>query len=198
MRRVMNKVVSSSLIVLSLAVASQAAAEPLPLPGYVAAGGEIGVALNGGIAGATVSGGYQITDLPLYARAQIAAGSFNDVYVNAGSHGDDFYQGEGRFAQLRLGTEYLPCTLRGWLCGLVGADLGVLRTGATEGHGVSSHYTQEQFVPRLGLDVGTRHLRARATADLALGFTQRETASGTTSESGFQSFVLGAAIAYRF
>jgi hypothetical protein len=198
MQRVVNRTLIRNRVALCLAAATPLHAEPLPKHGYVAAGGEIGLAMNGALEGVTVEGGYQITNQPLFARVQLAVGRFGDVYIGSGSHGDDFYQGEGRFARVRLGTEYRPCTREGWLCGLVGADLGVLRTGATEGRQVSSHYTQEQFIPRVGLDVGSPVVRLRATVDLPLGFAQREHDSETSSRSGVQGFSVGAAIAYRF
>ena len=63
----------------------------------------------------------------------------------------------------------------------------------------SATYTQEQLIPRLGLDAGGRHLRLRTTIELAVGPTQRDSMSrGIESTAGVQGLTLGAALAYRF
>ncbi len=176
--------------------------DPLPR-GYVSLAGEVGfhVGFNDG---AALGGAYRVQELPLYIHAQLDEVRFGDVSAEAigGSSSDQFYQGSGTFLQVRAGAEYLHCSSGGTVCGVYGTDLGVMRSGWTKTDTFDHlpfRYTEEELIPRLAVDVGSRRLRVRATADLAVGLTQRDhmATAGTSSSAGFQGYSLGAALVVR-
>jgi hypothetical protein len=198
------KKIAIVLVSLSLLGARYAHAEP---QSYVSVGGEVGNVVGTISETATVGGGYRLDSrplYPLYLHAQLATGMFSDLSEAIGGSGGGnvgFYHGQGRYLQARAGVESLRCTTRGMICAVAGADLGVLRTGMTSGPFTdtpSARYTQEQVIPRVGLDVGGERLRLRTTVELAVGATQRESMSTTTSDLGAQAVTVGAAVAYRF
>jgi hypothetical protein len=196
----MTKLTTLAFLAVTLSVTT-AGADPLPA-GYATLGVEAG-GVAGGFANAVdVGGGVKLGETPVFARAQLASGSFDDISEAVGSQSSDrFYQGSGTFKQARLGAEVLHCSSTGWICGLAGADLGVLHTSSTSGpttDTMSSTYTQESVIPRVGADMGGRHLRVRTTAEVAYGHAQRDRGSESKSDAGGQGLMLGAAVAYRF
>jgi hypothetical protein len=177
--------------------AHHASAEP---GSYVAGGGDVGFQL--GFMGAmTVDAGVRLARSPVIVHGAVARGQFSDLNEAVGSNSDTgFIHGSGMFVQARAGLELEQCTTSGVFCGLAGADLGVLRSGTTDGPfsmTPSVRYTQEQIIPRVGLDVGGAHLRLRVTFDITGGLTQRS-APQPGSEQGVQGYALGTAVAYRF
>lgn len=158
---------------------------------YVAVTGDLGSAVGGFSSGLGLGGGHRLSDRPLFVRASVSVGQFDDISEAVGGSDPDstFF------------AEYLACSSSGAACGVFGADLGVVRTGETSGpyvDSMSSVYTQEQLVPQVGLDAGGSHLRVRATLESALGLTQRSRGGDTTSEAGLQSVMVGLSVLARF
>jgi hypothetical protein len=194
----------ASVVAISAFAARSAHADPNPR-GYLAVGGEAGSGIGALTDGVSLAGGYHASArVPIYVRAQVGLGAFSDLSEAVGSQSAmGFYQGSGTYVQARAGAEYLQCTSGGGLCGVYGMDLGALRTSATTGPFIdtaSSRYTQEQVIPRVGLELGGERLRVRTSAELSIGTTQRESMSGagTTTTAGAQGFQLGLAVAYGF
>ena len=131
-----------TLILLS----SIANAEPAPTA-YVQGDAMLGAPPVGIIAATLgVEGGYRLASGPVWAHAAVAAGNI----------GDD--GGSGSLVHVRGGAEAWSCWTS-WLCGAVGADLGVEHAHVTF-ESMTSTMTALTATPRLVIDAGSG-IRAR-------------------------------------
>ena len=127
-------------------IPSIATAEPAPTT-YVQADAMVGGPPVGIVdAALAIEGGYRLSSGPVWAHGAVPYGGI----------GDD--GGSGSLVHLRAGAEARSCTAA-WLCGVVGADLGVEHADVTF-DSMTSTVTELVATPRIGVDVGTR-IRAR-------------------------------------
>jgi hypothetical protein len=133
-----------------LVAAPAAAPAPVPAPtSYVQAG--VGLAVDQALVGTlTAEGGHRITG-PWWAHAMIEDGTAGGV--------DEPNYG-GRYLAARLGVEARGCVLDGMMCAVAGVDAGVRHVDYMAEYD-SANTTSAVVVPRVGLDLGTRHLRIR-------------------------------------
>lgn len=116
---------------------------------YVQVG--IGLAVDQALVGTlTAEGGHRIAG-PWWAHAMIEDGTAGGV--------DEPNYG-GRYLAARLGIEARGCVLDGMLCAVAGVDAGVRHVDYMAEYD-SANTTGAVVVPRVELDLGTRHLRIR-------------------------------------
>jgi len=108
---------------------------------------------------ATVEGGYRLLDLPLWIRGLLARGSVAQVYEMPESNS---------YLEARVGIEVRGCEPRRIVCLFAGIDGGVRRERLLN-DGQQLEGTFNVIVPRVGLDVGTDHLRLRPALEIAMG-----------------------------
>jgi hypothetical protein len=193
------------MMVLGAFLASTGVASAEPVRGYLGGGAELGTTLEL-TTGLLVDGGYRIGDSSHFIHAQFMRGNYDDLSeavggVSSGDPAMTFKRGSGTFMQGHLGIEHHSCTASGVLCGIFGADVGLLASSPSQGPWMgtpSVSYTQEQLVPRAVLDVGGRALRARLGLEMTFGTTQRHGGGPDASASGMQGTALTAGLAYQF
>jgi len=63
-----------------------------------------------------------------------------------------------------------------------------------------SRYAQAQLIPRIGIDVGGRRLRARTGVELSVAATRRESMTGApmSTSSAALGLTLGVSVGYGF
>lgn len=177
-------VISASLFATSVVHAEPAAtatatvASPQPVS-YLAGGVLIGG--DHAIVGAvTLDGGYQLRG-SLFVHALVATGT-------AGGVDEPSYNSSYHAA--RLGLEERGCLVDA-LCGYAGLDVGVRHVDYMAEYD-STNTTGAVVVPRIGLDVGSSHLRFRPGIEGILD------GSRNNSIAGFDGIDLTAAVAYRW
>lgn len=88
------------------------------------------------------------------------------IHARVGQGHGDAPGGDGPFdvhsTDVELGVDYRPCVLDGVVCGVVGAGLDLDRSRL--GVPLETQWS-ELAVGRVGLDVGSRHLRVRPTIE---------------------------------
>jgi hypothetical protein len=166
---------------------------------YVALGVELGGGATGLLSALDVDGGIAVGhDARVHAR--FSRGHVDDLSEAIGSNTDQgFFRGSATFVEARAGLETVQCTTTRAACFVLGADLGVLRTGDTAGPRTdtpSMHYTEELVIPRAGIEFGTSTLRAHLTFDLRVGAAQRSAPMVETSSEG--ALALEAGVGYQF
>ena len=136
-----------------------------------------------------VEGGYRLAP-SWWAHGEVAGGLAADD------------QGGGTTAQLRGGVETRSCSASSLVCGVFGLDLGALRGTWTssDSAGASEHVVALVAVPRVGIDVGGTHVRARAGIEFDEALAGRHTSSfaPTTTPTGTIGFELAAGMAYQW
>ena len=161
-----------------LSVAATTGDAPAPttyLQGGLMAGGNDGYFTAGGSAEL----GKQVASI-LWVHAGVALGAADQLFAT----------GNGSIMQARLGADLMGCNDNGALCAFVGADLGVQTVnyvGRSDpwfcdgdysdcmGNPIDDHKTGALGVGRVGLDIGSKHLRwrpgieASATTDGGVG-----------------------------
>ncbi len=175
--------------------ATSATAE-LPARAFVGGVGSVGLGEGGLYSQAGVEGGYRLGARPLYLHGELALGHMDDLSEVAGGS-DNLVYGSAWYAQIRAGVETRLCSARDQLCGLAGADLGVLKTGSTTGprtDSMTTSFVDYQVIPRLGVELGGKVVRVRLTAELPVGDTVR--ADGA-SHAGVQGLMWNAGVVVR-
>jgi hypothetical protein len=117
----------------------------LPSPGYVAASatGSSDQFVNLAV---TAQAGRRLGATPIYARGQLGLGTAFDP------------EGSGQFIEARGGLEARSCRPSGALCFHGGLDVGY-QISTWRGYDADERHTGLLLVPRVGGDVGGRHLR---------------------------------------
>jgi hypothetical protein len=125
---------------------------PSPPTGvYLEPGLAIGVTQVGVYGAVRLDGGYRIGDSPLWIHGRLGQGSM--AQIDGGAM-------DSSFTELRIGLEARGCVLDGIACLVGGADGGYRHEMLM----ASQEHDDVQLavaIARLGLDVGTRHLRFR-------------------------------------
>lgn len=120
--------------------------EPSPLaPGYLTASAAVSSDHFVNLA-VTAQGGRQLGATPIYARGQVGLGAAADP------------EGSGRFLEARGGLEARSCGPSGGMCFHAGLDVGY-QISTWRGDDADERHTGLLLVPRVGGDVGGRHLR---------------------------------------
>ncbi len=148
-----------------LAASTPASADSTSLSsGFVAVGGAASVDSASAMVGYQLEGGLRLGRTPLYARGVLEAGGVATVVLD-----------DGTYVTGRLGLELR----HRWL--FVGADAGVRRATVVDDERMPStttRFTEELFVPRVGIDIGGRHLRGRFAAELPIAHGGGEVVGG--------------------
>jgi hypothetical protein len=142
---------------------------------------------------AAIDGGFRLSDGPVWLHTA----------ASWGSTGDD--QGSGSNLQLRAGIEGRTCWWRDRTCTVGGIDAGYQR-GHWSDHDDPTHSESLNAlvaVPRFGVDLGGRHLRARAGMELDLALlaqrdVRRATGGTSATSPGIVGFEMNAGIAYQW
>lgn len=112
---------------------------------------------GGFYAGGTVEAGRRLSGSSLWVHGMVVGGKsfgFEEVTTH-----------EGPALQLRLGIEGRSCTLDGALCMVAGLD-GALTHVDHIAHYETINMTVPLVIARLGLDIGSRHVRVRPGIDV--------------------------------
>lgn len=129
------------------------AEEPAPsVPGYVTASAAVSSDHFVNLA-VTAQAGRRLGGTPIYARGQLGLGTAADP------------EGSGRFLEARGGLEARTCRPSGALCFHGGLDVGY-QISMWRGYDADERHTGLLLVPRVGGDVGGRHLRFAFGLDL--------------------------------
>ena len=135
---------------------------PPPLTSYVQLGVTTGIAYPAAFGGAAVELGFRLDDdSPLWFHTMAAAGTVEGL--------DEPTTESGLLFLLRGGIEARGCVLDGVVCFVGGADLGY-RHMRMVAEFDRVHVDDLALSPRVGLDVGIRHLRFRPGAELSVGW----------------------------
>ena len=143
---------------------------------------------------AAFDGGLRLRDSDAWLHAAV---SYSGV-------GDD--QGPGSNGQLRAGFEGRACVWNGAACGLDGIDVGYQRGRWADREDASHNESSDALVaiPRFGLDLGGKNLRARIGIEIdwaIVAWRARQSATGGKSDVSPGSLVgveLGAGVAYQW
>lgn len=145
----------------SIAAAQPAMTAPTPPPapeaqGYVAAGAAFGVARGLYLAG-TLEVGRRIHDSSWWFHTELLGGMEGGV-------DEPTYSSSG-IQEVRAGLEARGCALQGVACIFLGADLAVARENYMAEYD-SANDTSILPIGRLGLELGTTHVRLRPAIEL--------------------------------
>ena len=109
-----------------------------------------------------------------------------------GATGDD--QGPGGNLQLRAGLERRSCWWRDVACGVGGLDAGYQKGHWSDRDDPTRNESSHGpvLIPRVGLDVGGRHVRARAGLELDFGLATIREVNPATDNKEIRTGVVGA------
>ena len=141
--------------------------------GYIASG--VMLAADQGLVGAVmIEGGHRLGDGPLWLHVEAERGA-------AGGVDEPTYR--GNYAAGRAGVEARSCVLDGVLCGMAGLDLGVRHVDYMAEYDQAND-TGAIVVPRIGLDVGSKHLRLRPGLDAIIEPAKSSAVTGLAMTAG--------------
>jgi hypothetical protein len=160
---VMKMFVGLGLVVGITAVAD---ADPVPalatdqVENYIEAGAIGGFAQGASFFGPMVEGGHWLGSGPWWLHVLVTAGQASEIDEG----------GSGSFEQGRIGIEARGCTVQ-YICGSVGADLAVshVKYGTDDGYDDMEDTVALAVLPRASVDLGTKHVRLRASFEFGVG-----------------------------